>query len=136
MLTCPSTSVGTMERIRNGGVKSAPSAKLISSGPTSPDGAVSGNSTVLTTTPHYNDEPEAAGRQPLQPYWGRWVQQSQLNGIRVLHVYAAPKGSRVSRRAFGCRRHHLLGTLVGLPCIERPDIVFAPSSPLTIRPHA
>jgi colanic acid biosynthesis glycosyl transferase WcaI len=88
--------------------------------------------TVLTTTPHYNDEPEAAARQPLRPYWGRWVQESELNGIRVLHVYAAPKGSRVWSRALDYARYHVLGTLLGLFAVERPDVLLAPSPPLTI----
>ena len=88
--------------------------------------------TVLTTTPHYNLEPEAVARQPLRPYWGRWVQESELNGIRVLHVHAAPKGSRVWSRALDYTRYHLLGTLVGVLAIERPDVLFAPSPPLTI----
>jgi colanic acid biosynthesis glycosyl transferase WcaI len=88
--------------------------------------------TVLTTTPHYNYEPDAAARQTLRPHWGRWVQESEIEGIRVLHVYAAPKGSRVWRRAFDYARYHLLGTLVGILSIERPDVLFAPSPPLTI----
>jgi len=88
--------------------------------------------TVLTTTPHYNDEPEAAERQPLQPYWGHRVQESELNGIRVLHVYAAPKGSRVWSRALDYARYHALGTLLGVLAVERPDVLLAPSPPLTI----
>jgi colanic acid biosynthesis glycosyl transferase WcaI len=88
--------------------------------------------TVLTTTPHYNDEPEAVGRQPLRPHWGRWVQESELDGIRVLHVYAAPKGSRVWSRALDYVRYHVLGTLLGLLSVERPDVLLAPSPPLTI----
>jgi colanic acid biosynthesis glycosyl transferase WcaI len=88
--------------------------------------------TVLTTTPHYNDEPEAAARQPLRRYWGRWVQESELNGMRVLHVYAAPKGSRVWSRALDYARYHVLGTLLGLLSVERPDVLLAPSPPLTI----
>jgi colanic acid biosynthesis glycosyl transferase WcaI len=92
--------------------------------------------TVLTTTPHYNYEPEAAARQPLHRRWGRWLQESELNGIRVLHVQVAPKGSRIWRRALDYVRYHALGTLAGLILVDRPDVIFAPSPPLTIGLHA
>jgi colanic acid biosynthesis glycosyl transferase WcaI len=88
--------------------------------------------TVVTTTPHYNPLPEALARQPLRPRWGRWLQESELDGIRVLHVQVAPKGSRVWARAFDYLRYHGLGTLAGWRLVDKPDILLVPSPPLTI----
>ena len=92
--------------------------------------------TVVTTTPHYNLEAEALAQQPLWRRWGRWLQESDLNGIRVFHVQVAPKGSRVWSRAFDYVRYHGLGTLAGWLLVEKPDVIFAPSPPLTIGVHA
>lgn len=88
--------------------------------------------TVITTTPHYNPLPESLAKQPLRPRWGQWLQESELNGIRVLHVQVAPKGSRVWTRAFDYLRFHILGTLIGWWLVNKPDILLVPSPPLTI----
>jgi colanic acid biosynthesis glycosyl transferase WcaI len=88
--------------------------------------------TVVTTTPHYNPLPEALARQPRRPRWGRWLQESELDGIQVLHVQVAPKGSRVWARAFDYLRYHGLGTLAGWWLVDKPDILLVPSPPLTI----
>jgi colanic acid biosynthesis glycosyl transferase WcaI len=92
--------------------------------------------TVVTTTPHYNLTPEALAQQPLRPRWGRWLQESELHGIRVLHVQVAPKGSRVWARAFDYVRYHGIGTLAGWLLVKKPDVLLAPSPPLTIGVHA
>lgn len=91
---------------------------------------------VITTTPHYNVEAQSLARQPLRPRWGRWLQESDLNGMAVFHVQVAPKGSRIWLRALDYLRYHLLGLLVGLFLVKRADVVFAPSPPLTIGVHA
>jgi colanic acid biosynthesis glycosyl transferase WcaI len=92
--------------------------------------------TVITTTPHYNLEDEALAKQPLRRRWGRWLQESDLDGIRVLHVQVAPKGSRLWLRALDYLRYHLIGLLAGILLVHSADVVFAPSPPLTIGVHA
>lgn len=92
--------------------------------------------TVITTTPHYNLEAEALAKQPLRRKWGRWLQESRLGGIRVLHVQVAPKGSRLWLRALDYLRYHLIGLLAGIFLARDVDLVFAPSPPLTIGVHA
>ena len=88
--------------------------------------------TVLTTTPHYNVEPEARARQPLTPHWGRWLQYSELDGIRVYHAAIPVKGDRVGARLLDYLRFHLISTLAGLFAVGRYDLLLVPSPPLTI----
>lgn len=94
------------------------------------------NVTVLTTTPHYNLEDEALAKQPLRKKWGMQVQESTLDGMRVLHVQVAPKGSKIWLRLFDYLRYHGLGTIVGATSIKKPDVMFVPSPPLTMGIHA
>jgi len=88
--------------------------------------------TVLTTTPHYNVEPEARQRQPLQPRWGKWLYQSDCQGIPVYHAAIPVKGSRVGARLLDYLRFHALSTLAGLTIAKDYDVILAPSPPLTI----
>lgn len=88
--------------------------------------------TVLTTTPHYNVEPEARARQPLTPHWGRWLQRSELDGITVYHANIPVKGDRVGARLLDYLRFHLISTLAGLFAVGRYDLLLVPSPPLTI----
>lgn len=88
--------------------------------------------TVLTTTPHYNVEPEARARQPLRPHWGQWLQRSDLDGIPVYHVSIPVKGDRVGARLLDYLRFHAIGTLAGLWAVGKFDIMLVPSPPLTI----
>lgn len=88
--------------------------------------------TVLTTTPHYNVEPEARARQPLAPHWGRWLQRSELDGIQVYHASIPVKGDRVGARLLDYLRFHLISTLAGLFAVGRYDVLLVPSPPLTI----
>lgn len=88
--------------------------------------------TVLTTTPHYNVEPEARARQPLTPHWGRWLQRSDLDGIQVYHASIPVKGDRVGARLLDYLRFHLISTLAGLFAVGRYDLLLVPSPPLTI----
>lgn len=87
---------------------------------------------VLTTTPHYNVEPEARARQPLRPDWGRWLQRSELDGITVYHTSMPVKGDRVWTRVFDYLRFHLISTLAGLFAVGKFDLILVPSPPLTI----
>ena len=90
------------------------------------------NVTVLTTTPHYNVEPEARARQPLQPYWGRWLQRSQIDGITVYHASIPVKGDRVGARLLDYLRFHAISTAAGLFAVGKFDVMLVPSPPLTI----
>src|SRR5688500_9381919 len=88
--------------------------------------------TVLTTTPHYNHEPESRARQQLQRRWAGLLYTSQLDSIEVQHVKVAQKGRRILSRAFDYLRFHMIGTLAGLLRAGPFDVVLAPTPPLTI----
>jgi colanic acid biosynthesis glycosyl transferase WcaI len=87
---------------------------------------------VMTTTPHYNEDPDSLAAQPLRPRWGSWLQQSDYQGIPVFHARVAQKGSRVIKRLLDYFGFHVLSTLGGLWYGGRYRIVLAPSPPLTI----
>jgi colanic acid biosynthesis glycosyl transferase WcaI len=88
--------------------------------------------TVLTTSPHYNRDPEAESRQPLTPYWGSLLRHSRYQGITVYHTFMPKKGKNIVLRLSGWVGFHLLSTLAGLTVIPRPDVIIVPSPPLTI----
>lgn len=88
---------------------------------------------VLTTTPHYNVEPEARQRQPLVKRWGNFLYQSDCQSIPVFHASIPVKGSRVGARLLDYARFHVISTLAGLSRITGAyDVILAPSPPLTI----
>jgi colanic acid biosynthesis glycosyl transferase WcaI len=87
---------------------------------------------VLTTTPHFNDDPRAKQGQPLRNYLGRLIQKSVFNGIPVYHVRMPRKGPSRLVRILAWLGFHLVSTGYGLCLRSRPDVVFAPSPPLTI----
>lgn len=87
---------------------------------------------VVTTTPHYNVEPEARLRQPLHPRWGGLLLQSDCQGIPVYHAAIPVKGSRVGARLLDYARFHAISTLAGLTIVKNYDVILAPSPPLTI----
>jgi colanic acid biosynthesis glycosyl transferase WcaI len=88
--------------------------------------------TVLTTTPHYNRDPEAESRQPIHRYWGPILQKSQFNGIEVYHAIMPRKGKNVFLRLMSWVGFHLISTFAGMTVAPRPDVIIAPSPPLTI----
>jgi colanic acid biosynthesis glycosyl transferase WcaI len=88
--------------------------------------------TVLTTTPHYNADPEARARQPLAKRWGGLLYYSTLDGIPVYHASIPEKGSRVGARLLDYARFHLISTIAGLTTVGKYDVILAPSPPLTI----
>jgi colanic acid biosynthesis glycosyl transferase WcaI len=88
--------------------------------------------TVLTTTPHYNVEPEARARQPLRKRWGGLLYESEIGGMRVLHASIPVKGSRVGARILDYLRFHAISTVAGLFAVGPFDLILAPSPPLTI----
>ncbi len=87
--------------------------------------------TVITTRPHYN--PAEDGSQPgLRDYWWSLLQASDFNGINVFHTAMLRKSRGVLSRLVSYVLFHTLSLLAGLFAIERPDIILAPSPPLTI----
>lgn len=88
--------------------------------------------TVLTTTPHYNHDQEAESKQPLRPFCGPVLKKSYYLGIPVYHTMMPHKGSNVFLRLLSWVGFHMLSTNIGLTIISRPDIIIAPSPPLTI----
>lgn len=88
--------------------------------------------TVLTTTPHYNLDPEARDQQPLSRCRGGFLYRSDYHGIPVYHASIPVKGSRVSARLLDYARFHAISTIAGLTMRQRFDVILAPSPPLTI----
>jgi len=88
--------------------------------------------TVLTTSPHYNRDPEAELRQPLHRYWGRILMKSKYNDIEVYHTLMPRKGENILFRLLSWVGFHLISTIAGIGVIPKPDIIIVPSPPLTI----
>lgn len=88
--------------------------------------------TVLTTVPHYNPDAAAAARQRLRPYWGRLLRQSDYHGIIVYHAAMPAKTPSVVRRILGWIGFHTVSTIAGVLTVPRPDVILAPSPPLSI----
>lgn len=87
---------------------------------------------VLTTTPHYNVEPEARARQPLRRRWGGLLFESRYGEIPVYHASIPTKGARVGARLLDYLRFHAISTWAGLVKLRGYDVILAPSPPLTI----
>src|SRR5262249_22009199 len=82
---------------------------------------------------HYNVDVDAQARQPLRPRWGRVLQTSTYEGIPVLHVLMPRKTGSRALRAAAWLWFHAVSTLVGVMALPwRPDVVLAPSPPLTM----
>jgi colanic acid biosynthesis glycosyl transferase WcaI len=88
--------------------------------------------TVLTTSPHYNVLPENLARQPMRSRWGGMLAESSCDGVRVLHVRMAPKGTKTVRRAFDFIWFHAASLAASVRAVGDYDVVIAPSPPLTI----
>ncbi len=87
---------------------------------------------VLTTTPHFNVDPEQQKRQPLIRKKGHWLFYSETGGIPVWHIGMPQKSAD-----FGARMRHMFFFHVGalrfaLQHVGKFDIVLSPSPPLTI----
>lgn len=89
--------------------------------------------TVLTTTPHYNRDVQAEARQPRQRRWGGILHTSRYAGIPVFHVAMPAKTRSRLLRVGAWLWFHAVSTVVGLAVLPgRPDVVLAPSPPLTM----
>lgn len=87
---------------------------------------------VITTVPHFNEDAEAMAAQSLSAYWGRLLQRSNYHGIEVLHAWMPRKGKSILLRIFAWLGFHAISTIAGLLTRFKPDVVLAPSPPLTI----
>ena len=87
---------------------------------------------IITTTPHYNEDPEALAGQPLQAYWGKLLQKSVYCGMEVLHAWMPRKGKNKLLRIGAWLGFHAISTLAGIFNRFKPDVILAPSPPLTI----
>lgn len=88
--------------------------------------------TVLTTTPHYNRDAEAERRQPMAPFWGSLLKRSDYDGIAVYHAAMPAKTPSVVRRLLAWAGFHVLTTIAGVISVPKPDVILAPSPPLSI----
>jgi colanic acid biosynthesis glycosyl transferase WcaI len=88
--------------------------------------------TVITTFPHYNRDPEAESRQPIRNYWGPILRKSEYRGIPVYHTFMPKKGKNVFLRLLAWGGFHQLSVVAGMAAVPPPDVILAPSPPLTI----
>ena len=87
---------------------------------------------VISTVPHFNEDVEALATQPLSTYWGGVIQTSNYHGIEVLHVWMPRKGKSKLVRIIAWLGFHVVSTVAGVLIKFKPDIILAPSPPLTI----
>jgi len=88
--------------------------------------------TVLTTVPHFNRDTEAESRQPLRNHWGPVLRKSDYHGIPVYHTAMPKKGKSIPLRLLGWIGFHLISAAAGMITVSRPDVIIAPSPPLTV----
>jgi len=88
--------------------------------------------TVITTTPHYNRDTEAEGRQPLRRVWGPLLSRSEFHGIPVWHVGMPRKSGRIASRLLAWSQFTVVSLVAALVFVRRVDAILAPSPPLTI----
>ena len=86
---------------------------------------------VITTTPHFHRDASMEARQPLRNWIGRLVRRSEYAGIPVYHVLMPNKGIWPPLRILSWINFHILATLLGWFVRFKPDVVIAPSPPLT-----
>ena len=87
---------------------------------------------VVTTTPHYNHDPDLLARQPLRPWWGRLVQRSTLGGADVYHTTMPRKTASIPKRLAAWMLFHALSLVVGVAALRKVDVIVTPSPPLTM----
>jgi colanic acid biosynthesis glycosyl transferase WcaI len=87
---------------------------------------------VITTTPHYNHDPDLLARQPLRPWWGRLVQRSTLGGAAVYHTAMPRKTASIPKRLAAWMLFHALSLVVGVVALRKVDVIVTPSPPLTM----
>jgi colanic acid biosynthesis glycosyl transferase WcaI len=87
---------------------------------------------VITTIPHYNEDIDAIAGQTLYRYWTGVVSRSTYHGINVIHTWMPRKGKNKLFRIVAWLGFHAVSTLTGVLSRFKPDVILAPSPPLTI----
>lgn len=87
---------------------------------------------VLTTTPHFHRDASMEAKQSLKKCFFSLVQKSEYAGIPVTHILMPDKSIWPPLRMLSWINFHVLSTLIGWFSSFRPDVVIAPSPPLTI----
>lgn len=87
---------------------------------------------VITTTPHFHRDAGMEQKQPLRNWLWRLVRRSDYAGIPVYHVLMPDKSVWPPLRMLSWIWFHFAATLLGWFLRFKPDIVIAPSPPLTI----
>jgi colanic acid biosynthesis glycosyl transferase WcaI len=85
---------------------------------------------VLTTTPHYNVVKEEVVKQPLTKHAFGFYYTSEIEGIKVVHVYQKKYKSTILR-LIGFLFWHLMSFILGLK-EKNIKAILSPSPPLTI----
>lgn len=90
------------------------------------------NVCVLTTTPHFHRDASMEACQPIRKWFGKLIQKSEYCGIPVYHILMPDKSIWPPLRMLSWIGFHILSTLLGWFLRFKPDVVIAPSPPLTI----
>ncbi|MEZ4661318.1 MAG: glycosyltransferase [Caldilineaceae bacterium] len=88
--------------------------------------------TVLTSTPHYNVEPEGAGAPAADPALGRAALHQRAQRHPRLSRLDSGQGGAGGARLLDYLRFHAISTLAGLLTVGHYDVLLVPSPPLTI----
>jgi len=87
---------------------------------------------VVTTVPHYNRDADAERRQPIRRVWGALLGRSDYHGVPVFHTAMPAKTPGVLKRLAAWAGFHAISTIAALTVADRPDVILAPSPPLSI----
>lgn len=88
--------------------------------------------TVLTTVPHFNQDPVAEAEQPIRARWGRLLGKSDYYGATVYHAMIPKKTPNRLKRVAGWLIFHTISTVAGFALPRNVDVIIGPSPPLTI----
>lgn len=87
---------------------------------------------VITTTPHFHRDASMEAKQPLRRWVGKFIQRSEYAGIPVYHILMPDKSIWPPLRILSWINFHIVATLLGWFMRFKPDVLIAPSPPLTI----
>lgn len=86
---------------------------------------------VVTTTPHFNRDPDCLQAQPLTSRCFGMCATSVLEGVPVYHVRVPRKRRGVLNRLVAYFLFHSIGSVLAVLAVRRPSVVLTPSPPLT-----
>lgn len=87
---------------------------------------------VITTAPHFHRDASMEAKQPLRKWFGRFIQRSEYADIPVYHILMPDKSIWPPLRMLSWINFHIVATLLGWFMRFKPDVIIAPSPPLTI----